>query len=477
MFEVKSEVRRALTGVLSVSFALVAIDARAQGARAEDAPAQAATPDASTPQPNDPAPGTGAPPPPEATTEPASSPSPDDAAAAPDPPDAAPAAAAGKNKKNKKNKKKKPLLFGGDAAEAAPGARKAKSPFGRLEPTGRIFARFAYSSHHTTVIDPAGAAHDERVDSLDFSIPSARAGLYYHAPVDWLTANVELELTKKPELKDAWLRGKWKYVTAKAGQFKMPFSALEMESIWTLPLADRGLIHTALVKELQVAGRRPGFALEAHGRGKVKPSLTIGAFQGSVLTDDDPDKRKVELLSQQGLSSQSFVARAELKIRDLVLGAEYENRLGTPALLVTKYYQTGGADLTLDTELGRAGLRVWLEGILGSSWLENWYKPPDGRDTLFVAGRLVTAVRLLGRHKGELYVEPYGMFGLLDPDNEVSQDLLSEEVLGVNVGLWKVARLGLEAEVQRVERNFPQTYYLGDDPDRVALVLQAGAQF
>jgi len=52
---------------------------------------------------------------------------------------------------------------------------------------------------------------------------------------------------------------------------------------------------------------------------------------------------------------------------------------------------------------------------------------PDGRDTLFVAGRLVTAVRLLGRKKGDLYVEPYGMFGLLDPDNEVSQDLLSEE--------------------------------------------------
>ena len=69
------------------------------------------------------------------------------------------------------------------------------------------------------------------------------------------------------------------------------------------------------------------------------------------------------------------------------------------------------------------------------------------------------------------------MFGLLDPDKEVSQDLLSEEVLGVNVGLWKVARVGLEAELQRVERNFPQTYYLGDDPDRVALVLQAGAQY
>jgi hypothetical protein len=381
-------------------------------------------------------------------------------------------------KKKKKDKKKSGWLGPADDAPESPArADSASSRFGRLVPTGRIFARLAASSHHTTVVDPAGATHDERIDSLDFSIPSARIGLRYDAPVRWLTANVELELADKPELKDAWLRGKWKHIVAQAGQFKMPFSAIEMESIWTLPLADRGLLHTALVKALQVAGRRPGFALEVRGRGKVRPSLTVGAFQGSVLTNDDPDKRKVELLSEQGLSSQSFVARAELKVKDLVLAAEYESRLGTPALLATKYYQTGGADLTLDTQVGAAGLRVWLEGIVGSSWLENWYKPPDGQDTLFVAGRLVTAVRLLGRHQGDLYVEPYGMFGLLDPDNEVSQDLLSEEVLGVNVGLWKLVRVGLALELERVERNFPQTYYLGNDPDRAALVLQAGAQF
>ena len=157
----------------------------------------------------------------------------------------------------------------------------------------------------------------------------------------WLTANVEVELAGKPKLKDAWLRGRFRYLTAKAGQFKMPFSAIEMESIWTLPLADRGLLHTALVKELQVAGRRPGFALEVHGRGKVRPSLAVGGFQGSVLVDDDPDQRDVDLLHEQGMASPSWVARAELKVHDFVFGAEYEDRLGTPALLVTKYYQDG----------------------------------------------------------------------------------------------------------------------------------------
>jgi hypothetical protein len=123
------------------------------------------------------------------------------------------------------------------------------------------------------------------------------------------------------------------------------------------------------------------------------------------------------------------------------------------------------------------GLRIWVEGILGQSWLENWYKPPDGRDATFAFARVISAVRLLGRHRGELYVEPYGMFGLLDPDRDVTQDLASAEVLGVNVGAWKIVRVGLEGELERVERNFPQTYYLGSNPDRAALVLQAGAQF
>jgi hypothetical protein len=196
-----------------------------------------------------------------------------------------------------------------------------------------------------------------------------------------------------------------------------------------------------------------------------------------VLVDDDPDQRDKDLLSNDSLYSQSFVARAELKVHDVVAALAYESRIGTPELLATKHYSTGGADVTLDTELRGVGLRLWAEGMLGASWLENWYKPPDGRDTLFWATRLVTAVRFGGRHRFEFYVEPYGMLGLLDPDTEVLNDILAEEVLGVNVGLWKLARVGLELELEHVERNFPQTYYLGDDPDRVALVVQAACEF
>ena len=196
-----------------------------------------------------------------------------------------------------------------------------------------------------------------------------------------------------------------------------------------------------------------------------------------MLVDDDPDKRKVSLLAEQSTASQALVARAELQAYDFVFGLDYESRIGTPALLSTKRYATGGADVTLDTEVGGLGVRVWAEGMVGASWLENWYKPPDKEDATFWAARLVSAVRFGGEHKGEYYVEPYGMLGLLDPDDQVSEDFASEEVVGVNVGLWKLVRLGIQAELEHVERNFPQTYYLGNDPDRIAVVLQAGADF
>ncbi len=361
-------------------------------------------------------------------------------------------------------------------AKKAPTAE-ASSRFGHLQPKGRLFVSAALERHSVSVVNPAGATQQENVDSFDVSIRSARAGLFYQAPVNWLTAEVELEFTDDPELKDAWLKGRWEHLGAKVGQFKLPFSAIEMDSSFTLPLADRGLLLDLLVDELQIAGRRPGLAVEVRGSGKVRPSLTLGTFQGSVLVSDDPDDRDVDLLDKQGLSSQSFAARGELKVADFVFGAAYEHRIGSPALLVTKYYPTAGADMLLDMKLGRAGLRIWFEGMVGSSWLENWYKPPDGRDATFLAARLLTAVRFGGLRKGQLYVEPYGMLGILDPDNDVLEDIASEEVLGVNVGLWKLARVGLEAEVEHVQRNFPQTYYLGDDPDRVALVLQAGAEF
>ncbi|HEY3495324.1 MAG TPA: hypothetical protein VGK73_11585, partial [Polyangiaceae bacterium] len=138
---------------------------------------------------------------------------------------------------------------------------------------------------------------------------------------------------------------------------------------------------------------------------------------------------------------------------------------------------TFGADAVLDTRVLGRGLRVWVEGMAGGSWYEHTRKPSDDKNAVFSAGRLVVAPRIGGLAKRAAYFEPYGMLGVFDPDTEVTDDLVFEESLGMNAGFWRLARLGLEVQLSHFERNFPASYGLGKNPDRVAVLLQAGAEF
>jgi hypothetical protein len=118
-----------------------------------------------------------------------------------------------------------------------------------------------------------------------------------------------------------------------------------------------------------------------------------------------------------------------------------------------------------------------VEGIFGESFFEHELKPPDGVDAIFVSARLISAFRFGGQRYGEPYIEPYGMIASVDPDLDIASDAALEEVLGVNVGLWELARVGLQGELVRVGRNFPRAVYLGQLLDRTALVATAGLEF
>jgi hypothetical protein len=399
---------------------------------------------------------------------------PDEAERRTEPAEAAPdsPARATSAKKPRKQAKK-----GGDQADVLGWLSPPAGNAGKLEVHGRLFARAAFSRHYVVTTDQNGSVHEEAVDALDLSVPSARAELYYRAPFRWLTANLEFEFAGKPELKDAWLRAKTRHFFAKVGQFKTPFSAIELESIWTLPMARRGTLHDILVDELEVAGRRPAISVGARTGGSLDISLTLGAAQGSVLVDRSLDDRDVELLDEQALRAQSLFARTEVAFDDVTFGIGYEHRVGTPDVFVIEHYPTFGADAVLDTRVLGRGLRVWVEGMAGASWFEHSRKPSDDRDAVFSAGRLVVAPRLGGHAKRDLYLEPYGMLGLFDPDTEVAEDLVFEEALGVNAGFWRLARLGLELELASFQRNFPVSYGLAKNPDRLALLLQASAEF
>jgi hypothetical protein len=355
--------------------------------------------------------------------------------------------------------------------------RTKEKRWGEVRVFGRVAARAELERHERAVLDPDDETATGRVDSFDLTVPLARVGVRYRAPAAWLSAQVELDVAEGLDLLEAWVQAKDRHFRARAGKFKVPFSAIEMESSFTLPMVRRGLVNDLLLDELEVAGRRPGIALGARARGDFRPSLVLGAFQGSVLIHEEPGDRDVELIAERALDAQSLVARFEASIWDVTLGANYEHRVGTDVENQPKHYWTFGADAVLDTELGSHGLRAWIELMDGASWFEHHLKPADSFDAIFVCVRAIAAFRFGGTHREAFYVEPYGMVATLDPDIDVASDIVVEEAFGVNAGLWKRARVGVEVEFQKAQPNFPERYLLGENGDRKALMLGAQLAF
>ena len=407
-------------------------------------------------------------------------------AAAPEAPaalEAEPPAAPEKGKKGKKNKQEH--AAGGNARDARDdrGDRDAEagtftfgSIGGSLQIKGRVFALAELSNRRETVVSEDGGLEDRDRNALDLSLASARVGFEYHSPLRWLSAELELEMAGKPEVKDAYVLAGKRFF-AKAGQFKQPTSALALESPWTLPIVRRGFVHDLLSDWLDVGGRRPGFAVGYRGKGGLKPRITLGAFQGTTLNEVVPGDRDVELIEQAALDAQSIAARAELSLLGVDIGAWYQHRAGGPVIGEFEHYETFGLDATLDEKFEHGGLRLWLDGTVGESFYVAEDKPGDDSTPLFGMARALVGYRFGGVALGDPYVEPFGHFALFDPDLEVVSDFATEAALGVNAGFWDRGRLTLQAERTSGARNFPRGFLDNQDPDRLSLLLQAGARF
>jgi hypothetical protein len=345
-----------------------------------------------------------------------------------------------------------------------------------LAAKGRLFVLGELSRQDLSRVNSAGMLEKRPVTTLDLSVQSARVGLEYRGKPRWLRAEVEVELSGKVQLKDAYLQAKQEYWAVQAGQFKVPISALTLDSSWTLPIVTRGFVHDVLTDRLDVAGRRPGLGVTARAHGVLAPRLTLAAFQGSQLSALSTSERDTDLIERQGVDSQSYAVRGEIRPRDFEIGASYEHRLGAVTFDKTRHFWTAGADVKWSLDHAAGGLRLWFDLMAGASWHEHASKASDGADATFTTLRLLVAHRFGGQTKGDFYVEPFAFGALFDPDADVVSDQAWEGMLGVAGGLWQRARVTLQGEFVSVRRNFPASYAVGD-ADRLALLLQAGAVF
>jgi hypothetical protein len=141
------------------------------------------------------------------------------------------------------------------------------------------------------------------------------------------------------------------------------------------------------------------------------------------------------------------------------------------------HYWTTGADATLDVDTAGGGFRLWLDGMAGESWYEHSGKPADAADATFMLTRLILGYRFGGMEDEDLYIEPFALVGVFDPDTGVTADGFTEASVGLNAGYWERARLTLEGQVSNRMRNWPEGLETAVAPQRLAALLQASVVF
>ncbi len=285
----------------------------------------------------------------------------------------------------------------------------------------------------------------------------------------WLRAVAEAEL--RGRLRDAYIRVRRHGLGARAGQFKPPVSAIELESAWNLPTATRGLLHDVFTDRMQIAGRRPGVQAEWDGGGRWNPQVVAGVFAATRVIGgaEIPDATPADV---------NLAARGSIRLGPVDVGLYGESLVTDPSTGTFERWWVAGVDATLDHVWCAQGVRAWAEVMAGSTGFTT------GGEATFFAARVIAAWRRWGQEDGERYLEPYGAFELMDPDTGIVDDMIGEGSVGVSAGAWRRLRVSLEASVRFVQRYTPPLLEPSDDPaaapelvDRTTLRLFIGASW
>jgi hypothetical protein len=303
----------------------------------------------------------------------------------------------------------------------------------------------------------------------ELSLDSARLAASYRWK-DRMRVKLSLEAAGKVAVRDAFVAldaGGGARVSA--GRFKLPITALERASAWTLPTIDRGAVAEVLEDGVGLTGRRDGVGVTWRPSGYAA-RLEVVASQSVATSGEDP-ARPLE----DGAGVAAAVRGAVAVTPGVTVGAGASNREVNFVAGVGRYW-AGALDLEVDLAARGLGLRVWGDLVVGQSHL--------GADTIdeattFVAAQLVAGWRLGGADKGKRYVEPYVLGAILNPELGDGRDDLTDVTVGVAAGRWKRWRGHAQLSVVNVKAERPAGLagFGADVDDRVAATVQLGAVF
>lgn len=305
---------------------------------------------------------------------------------------------------------------------------------------------------------------DDPVWRHDRAVDQARVFAVYDRKKLRIALEVELA-GGDAELKDTYIRIKpAKVIRVQAGRFKVPMSFLWLESKWSLPAVERGIL-SELEQDnrgLPFGGiRGEGVSLELRPEVMLEPRFTAAAFHNPLATGATP-------LDPSEDVTQDLYARFELEPGPWLTAATsfgwvgYTSRVS--AIDSYEHMPMAGVELAADSHY----LRAWVEGFVGKSF---FYQSDNTTSGTFAAARALISVRLRDPVGWIRHVEPYGLVSVLDPTGDETGDRLSEVAGGTSVAFTKYWRLQLEV-ARRIAEGA-----LSPVADSTIIRLQLGAAF
>lgn len=311
---------------------------------------------------------------------------------------------------------------------AAPAAAPAPPRDWTLEYGGRLFVRDTFT--RVEVADDPVWRHDRALD---------QARLFATYDRKKLRIAFEVELAGgDAELKDTYIRLKpVDLLRIQAGRFKVPMSFLWLESKWSLPAVERGVL-SELEQDnrgMPFGGiRSEGVSLELRPEVLLEPRFTVATFHNPLATGATP-------LDPSEDVTQDLYARLELEPGPWLTAAASFGWVGyttrVSAIDSYEHMPMAGVELAVDSDY----LRAWVEGFVGESF---FFQPDGATSGTFAAARALVAGRVRDPVGWIRRIEPYLLGSVLDPTGDQSGDRLSEVAGGTSVGFTKYWRIQLE---------------------------------
>jgi hypothetical protein len=287
---------------------------------------------------------------------------------------------------------------------------------------------------------------------------------------DWLRAKLQADVDQlfgdgdagddaTAMVRDAWVEGRLhKSLRVRMGQFKRPFSRLELRSRGDLETIRRGIGNGLLIEDFGYGDRDLGLQLSGRfgKRKKQRLDYALGIFNGTGRNAPETDRN----------GAKDLVARLEARpIKPLSVGINGSLKLfDTDSVpYVPSYAWAAGIDGAL--RLGR--LRLLAEGLVGLNWDKCVYAddPADCREENDRAdvpyawsATVMASYRFPLWEAWKLALEPVLKAEVLVPDHTLDDGRIYLATAGINLHVARRLRLMVHLEEQFPEAGAPEDW-------------------